>query len=120
MTERLRVAMRDWMELEAELAHQRKPHIRPFPVDDFDGCTLAPNTVLACCYLHDLAYFHAENSAERRAADVAFCACIIEKTKLENLIWRWWWRGTAWTYYGVVRLVGGWAVAKHRKARGKA
>lgn len=58
--------------------------IRPFTSD---GCTLYPDGTpgdrrlwCGCCFAHDIAYWRGGTEAERRQADEALRACILEKT----------------------------------------
>ena len=114
MISHLHDAAQVWMGEVARAAHAKKPHMPPYDVTTFDGCTMARDTVLACCYLHDVAYHFCETREERRRADAGFRDCIIAKTECEGPLWRWTWRLTAWGYWLAVRVFGRGVVSRKR------
>ena len=114
MISHLHDAVQVWMGEVARAAHARKPHMPPYDVTTFDGCTMARDTVLACCFLHDVAYAFAETKEERRRADAGFRDCILAKTKTEGPLWRWLWHVLAWVAWVGVRIWGRRASSKHR------
>lgn len=53
-----------------------------------DGCSLFPNGTLKdrtlwcdCCFKHDIAYWRGGSRVERKEADKALHACVLERTK---------------------------------------
>jgi hypothetical protein len=69
----------------ALLACNEGPAIHAF---SSDGCTLWPDGKLGdrrlwcdCCFAHDMAYWRGGTEAERRSADEALRACMLEKTR---------------------------------------
>lgn len=108
-------AFRAWAQQQADEWAQDKPHIRAFPVDQFDGCTLAPDYARHCCLEHDLAYWYAETPEERAAADREFRGCILELGKWEDRF-GWLWVIRAWVWWAAVRVCGGAIVSKRRAA----
>ena len=57
-----------------------------------DGCSLFPNGTLQerslwceCCFNHDLAYWRGGSKQERKKADLALRACVLERTKNNTL-----------------------------------
>jgi hypothetical protein len=103
-----------WMGQVASAAHAKKPHMAPFPVADFDGCSLVPDLVMACCYMHDVGCHFSETADERRRVDAAFRDCIIAKAESEGPAWRWLWHALAWIAWVGVRLYGRRASSKRR------
>ena len=115
MNESLRGAALAWMGEVASVAHARKPHMQPYDVTTFDGCTAIPDAFLACCAAHDISYAFVETADERRRADVGFRDCIIAKTEIEGPLWRWLWRVLAWVAYIGVRIFGRGVVSRKRR-----
>jgi hypothetical protein len=96
----------------------KKPHMVPYDLSTFDGCSGVPDTARACCFVHDLEYFYAETSDERRKADREFRICIISLAENETDPWSkaaWFVRG--WVFWAAVRAFGWRAVSKHKRAR---
>lgn len=109
-------AFQAWAEEVAAAAHAEKPHIRPFPVEAFDGCTMAPDVCRHCCLQHDVAYWFAETRGERKAADRAFRTCVAGMGQQDELLWRLPWRLRSWRWWVAVRLFGGRIVSRRRAA----
>jgi hypothetical protein len=109
-------AFQAWAEEVAAAARAAKPHIRPFPVEAFDGCTMAPDVCRHCCLVHDISYWFAETHLERRAADRAFRACVAGMGLHDERLWRLTWRLRAWRWWLAVRLFGGGIVSRRRAA----
>ena len=109
-------AWQAWAESEVEKAAVLKPHIRRFPLEQFDGCTLAPEVCRYCCLLHDIGYWYAETVAERKKADLELRRCIADIASREDRIWRWLWRVNALAFYYAVRICGKSIVSRRRAA----
>jgi len=103
-----------WMGKVASEAAAKKPHMPPFPVNDFDGCSFVPDLVVACCFLHDVGCHYSETKEERRQVDASFRDCIIAKANHEGPLWRWLWHVLAWVAWVGVRIWGRRASSKHR------
>ena len=101
----------------ARAAHARKPHMAPYDITTFDGCTGVRDKALACCFLHDVAYHFAETREERRRADDGFRDCILSKIEYEGPLWQWTWRLTAWSWWLAVRVFGRGVVSRKRRRR---
>ena len=114
MNAHLRDAAQVWMGRLASEAHAKKPHMAPYDVTTFDGCSFTPDLTLACCAAHDIAYHFCETREERRRADAGFRDCIIAKTKIEGPLWRWLWRLLAWVAWVGVRIFGRGVVSRKR------
>ena len=77
-TESIEIAFRNWAQAAIEIWHHEFSMVRPglpkFDLEQFDGCTFAPDVCRPCCLLHDLACYY---GADRWVADRAFRDCII-------------------------------------------
>jgi hypothetical protein len=107
---------RSWAENYAADAHARKPHIRPFPVDAFDGCTGGLDVAPMCCFMHDVAYWFAETPEEQAEADAALRACVAACGVREGWLNRQRWKLRAWFWWAVVRWQGSRFIAERRAA----
>lgn len=107
-----------WMQQVSDDLAKKKPHMPPYDIETFDGCSGFPEFMTGCCFVHDANYHYCETRAERRRADVEFRKCIISKTKNEGPLWRWLWRVIGWLAYFAVRIFGRGVVSrKRRRAR---
>lgn len=109
-------AFQVWAARYAADAHARKPHIRPFPVDAFDGCTGGLDVAPFCCFMHDVGYWFAETSEEQAEADASLRECVAACGSREGRLNRLRWRLRAWFWWAVVRRQGSRFIAERRRA----
>lgn len=107
MREPYAAAFQRWAVGEALRMHALYPERPPFPLQTFDGCTLAPEVCRPCCLMHDMQYWFNRAPGARRRADDELRRCIIEIAQGEDRIWRWLWHVNGWTFWAAVRLFGG-------------
>jgi hypothetical protein len=100
-------AFRAWAQDEANRRHAAKPWIKPYKVDDWDGCTMAPEIVRPCCRVHDMDYHFMETEAERKKADDDLRECICSVAEVEDAWLKPLWPAVGSVYWAAVRLFGG-------------
>jgi hypothetical protein len=96
-----------------ELEHPDAP---PFPLEDFDGCTMVPDFCLHCCLAHDAAYHFRGPPSEkdwRLEADRALERCVRAMGRLDGRPGKAWWALKARVIFLAVRC-GGWLYIHRR------
>lgn len=78
MNTRVKVALLSWVVFASSLSAHAE--IKPFQTDGcssfFDGTPKVPDLWVACCVIHDIAYFKGGPAAERKAADKELKSCV--------------------------------------------
>jgi hypothetical protein len=100
-------AFRAWAQAEADRRLAAKPHTKPYDVDKWDGCTMAPEIVRPCCRIHDMDYHFVETPGERRKADDDLRECICSVSEVEDAWLKPLWPAVGAVYWAAVRLFGG-------------
>lgn len=96
---------RRWGEEVAAAYAAAKPHLPPYPLDKFDGCSGVPDRARHCCLCHDIRYFYVETPADRLEADLLLRACLIAMGQLDPA-YRWLWKIHGWLFFLGVRCFG--------------
>jgi hypothetical protein len=66
----------------AEIRERARSGAEPPKPFHTDGCSVVPDLdIRACCEQHDFRYWRGGSCVERRQADVAFAACIVERNR---------------------------------------
>lgn len=94
-----------WLTAQAAQLCRAKPHLPPWPVDRFDGCTLVPDLCRWACGLHDCRYWLVESPSDRLDADRRFRDDIASTGLAEDRL-AGFWTGIAWLAFAGVRACG--------------
>jgi hypothetical protein len=100
------VAFRAWAQSEADRRLAAKPHMKPYDVDEWDGCSSAPEIVRPCCRIHDMDYHFMETAFEKKQADDNLRACIVSVAEVEDAWLKPIWPAIGWAYWKAARLFG--------------
>lgn len=100
-------AFRAWAQDEANRRHAAKPHMKPYDVDVWDGCTGFPEFIRPCCRIHDMDYHFVESPAERAKADADLRECVVSMEAVEDHWLRPIWPVLGKAVWAAVRIFGG-------------
>jgi hypothetical protein len=84
-----------------------KPHIRRWPVAEYDGCTAVFDISRKCCALHDIDLWYAETDEEVKRAHHNFRFCIRANARTDEWYVRWQWWLLSWIFWAGVMTFGG-------------
>jgi hypothetical protein len=103
--EAYKAAFLRWFAAEAERRALAYPHLPPYPLKRFDGCSTGLDIARPCCAIHDLDYWFAETPRQRRLADNNLRACMASIGQDEDRF-GWFWTASGWFYWAMVRMFG--------------
>jgi hypothetical protein len=100
-------AFRAWAAAVAQDWKMRHPGVKPFSLEQFDGCTIGLDVCRPCCLVHDIGTHYARTARERVEADSEFRRCVASIGEGEDKF-GWAWGGIGAVYGTAVRLRTEW------------
>lgn len=95
-------AFRLWAQGEVNRWRALHPDRIPFPLADFDGCTVGLDICLPCCLVHDIGVYYARSVKSRTEADDELFRCVVSIGDDEDRFGGVW-NVIGWGYWAAVR-----------------